>query len=172
MIFFLMDIRWWLNVKNDGLYFTDDNLYRVVISKDAYELMREYCISSNLNETGGILIGNYSSDQKTANILKITPPPLTSRKTRYSFKRGTKGLKDILDSMWEQGLFYLGEWHYHPKASPFPSSTDIKQMIDFANESELKCPEPILVILGESCGEEALFIGVFNEHNYVTLHSC
>lgn len=166
-----MGIRWWINVKNNGLHFTDDNLYRVVISKDAYENMHEYCKSSNLNETGGILIGNYSIDQKTANIIKITPPPQNSHKTRTTFRRGTNGLKRILDSLWERGLYYLGEWHYHPKSSPLPSGTDVNQMFRFANSRDLKCPEPILVIIGENLGKESIFVGVFNDKEYVSLHS-
>lgn len=156
-------------MKNDSLRFTDNNLYKVIISKDAYERMREYCKSSNFNETGGILIGNYSDDQKTANILKVTPPPQNSHKTKCTFKRGTAGLKDILDIMWEKGLYYLGEWHYHPKASSLPSGTDVNQMVRFANSSDLKCPEPILVIIGEEMGEESMFVGVFNKKDYVRL---
>ena len=73
--------------------------------------------------------------------------------------------------MWEQGLYYLGEWHYHPKASPLPSSTDVNQMFRFANSSDLKCPEPILVIFGEDLGKESIFVGVFNNIEYVSLHS-
>lgn len=156
-------------MKNEDLHFTDDNLHRVIIFKEAYEHMHEYCKTSNSNETGGILIGNYSRNQKTANILKVTPPPQNSRKTKCTFKRGTAGLKNFLDLMWEQGLYYLGEWHYHPNASPFPSGTDINQMIRFANSSDLKCPEPILVIIGGNLCKESIFVAVFNKNDYVTL---
>lgn len=156
-------------MKNDNLYFTDDNLYRVIISKEAYEYMHKCCKNSNCIETGGILVGNYSDDQKTANILKVTPPPQNSQKTRASFRRGSIGLKDILDSMWLQGLYYLGEWHYHPQASPYPSRTDINQMLKFASNSELKCPEPILVIVGEDSKRESIFVGVFSKNDYVQL---
>ena len=57
-------------------------------------------------------------------------------------------MKKILDLAWDQGQYYLGEWHYHPNVSSTPSKTDKKQMIILSQDSKLKCPEPILIIVG------------------------
>ncbi len=46
-----------------------------------------------LMKQGGILIGNYSSNQAIANILQITPPPKNSRHSKCTFYRGIDGLK-------------------------------------------------------------------------------
>ena len=50
--------------------------------------------------------------------------------------------------MWNQGQYYLGEWHYHPNASSLPSGIDNKQMIKLSRDKKLNCPEPILIIIG------------------------
>ena len=69
-------IYWWIKKKMDNLLFQDNSrIYYINLSREAYEQMLLYCNESNPYETGGILIGNYSLDQTTANILQITPPP-------------------------------------------------------------------------------------------------
>ena len=150
---FLKVICWWIKKKMDNLFFQDDSrFYNINLSKEAYEQMLCYCNKANTYETGGILIGNYSSNQATANILQITPPPKNSKHSKYNFHRGSSGLKGFLDTVWNQGKYYLGEWHYHPKASAIPSHTDLKQMFALSNDKNLKCPEPILIIIGGKIG--------------------
>jgi hypothetical protein len=51
--------------------------------------------------------------------------------------------------MWvRQRRFYLGEWHFHPFNDSTPSSTDIDQLKKFSETPSLRCPEPIMVIVG------------------------
>lgn len=106
------------------------------------------CEESNPYETGGIIIGNYSNDGSTAYISEILTFPADSIKEKTFFKRGIKGLKKRLDMLWNDGYYYVGEWHYHPDSIPTPSSSDIKQMISFSQNKKLNCPEPILIIIG------------------------
>lgn len=146
---FLKAMRWWIKEKMDNLFFQDVNqLYSIKLEKNVYEQILYYCAISNPYETGGILIGNYSSNQVTANILQTTPPPKNSRHAKHSFHRSSRGLKKILDTAWNQGQYYLGEWHYHPNASSIPSNIDRNQMIVLSRDKKLKCPEPILIIIG------------------------
>jgi len=78
----------------DNLLFQDKNQsYSVKFDTKAYEQMLYYCAISNPYETGGILIGNYSSNQAIANILQITSPPKNSRHSKCTFHRGIDGLK-------------------------------------------------------------------------------
>ena len=92
----------------DNLLFQDKNQsYSVKFDTKAYEQMLYYCAISNPYETGGILIGNYSSNQAIANILQITPPPKNSSHSKCTFHRGIDGLKRILDLAWDQGQYYL-----------------------------------------------------------------
>lgn len=73
---YLKAMRWWRKERMDNLLFQDKNQsYSVKFDTKAYEQMLYYCAISNPYETGGILIGNYSSNQAIANILQITSPP-------------------------------------------------------------------------------------------------
>ena len=150
----------------DNLLFQDKyNLYSVKLDSKAYEQMLYYCTLSNSYETGGILIGYYSVDQVSAYILQVTPPPKNSRLSKGMFHRSSYGLKRILDLAWKQGQYYLGEWHYHPNASSEPSDIDKKQMKDLSQDQRLKCPEPILVIIGFDRNEWDISVRLYvNKH--------
>ena len=154
----------------DNLFFQDENqLYTVNLSREAYEQMICYSDKANPYETGGVLIGNYSTNQTTANILQITPPPRYSTHQKYGFHRSSTGLKKFLDTMWNQGQYYLGEWHYHPNASAVPSHTDLKQMFALSNNNSLKCPEPILMIIGGSSKDWRISMSVFSNGRCIFL---
>lgn len=135
---------------NDLLFRDDNQLYFIELSKEVYMQMLQYCDQASPNETGGILIGRYSSDLKTAYIMQITPAPEDSKQMTDQFYRGVNGLQAILDVAWDEGQHYLGEWHSRPNGSSFPSEIDKKQMIDLSHNKQLKCPEPILVVVGRN----------------------
>jgi len=130
-------------------YITDDTQYGIKITDDLIDNIISICDMSNRKETGGILIGYYSSDQKWAHITLATRPTKDSKHSFCTFFRGVWGLMHLLDNEWEKnGCYYIGEWHYHPRALPIPSPKDIKQMMLFSRDLQLKCPEPILLIVG------------------------
>lgn len=143
--------------------------YNIYLGKEIYKQMIGYCNESNPYETGGVLIGNYSHNQMIAEILQITPAPKNSQHLKYNFRRSSSGLKELLDSVWNQGLYYLGEWHYHPNTSAVPSSTDLKQMFILSKNNALKCPEPILIIIGGNKSNWQISASVFFNNSYVRL---
>lgn len=152
------------------IHFQDEyQRYNVNLNYKCYRQMLYCSDKANPYETGGILIGNYSPNLETANILQITPPPKNSTHKKHSFHRSSTELKRILDSAWDQGYYYLGEWHYHPNYSAIPSNVDIKQMIDFSKNKNLKCPEPILVIIGGNKNGWEITVSVFSDGKYICL---
>ena len=152
------------------MIFKDKNqAYTIYLKQEIYKEMIGYCSEANPYETGGILIGNYSHNQMIADILQITPAPKNSQYSKYNFHRSVSGLKELLDSLWDQGLFYLGEWHYHPNASADPSATDLKQMFSLSRNNNLKCPEPILIIIGGAENNWQISASVFFNKNHVRL---
>lgn len=167
---YLKDMYWWIEKEMNNIFFQDEHQrYNVTLRHKCYKQMLYYSDKANPYETGGILIGNYSKDLTTANILQITPPPKNSNHKRNSFYRSSIKLKKILDIAWEQGYYYLGEWHYHPNSIPIPSNIDIKQMIDFSKAKSLKCPEPILVIIGGNRTDWKITLSVFPSGEYICL---
>jgi hypothetical protein len=64
------------------------------------------------------------------------------------FYRGIAGLQAWLYRLWDKERYYLGEWHSHPGARPFPSDTDLRQIREIAESPKYNCPEPVLLIVG------------------------
>lgn len=141
----------------------------VILSNAIYSKLLSLCNKKYPYETGGILIGNYSNNCNTANILDVSAPPIDSKHQYYNFQRGVKGLKSILDKMWKNNEYYLGEWHYHPNSTSNPSGTDIIQMYNLASNSKLCCPEPILIIIGGKQDKWNFSVMIFKKNSYEKL---
>jgi len=125
-----------------------ENNFGLTIFAPEIRIMLEYCCNSSGAETGGILIGRYSQEHNMAIVTRISGPPKDSKSGSFFFVRGIKGLQSMLNRLWRRNEYYIGEWHFHPYAAPIPSSTDHKQMIEFSRDKNMKCPEPILLIIG------------------------
>jgi integrative and conjugative element protein (TIGR02256 family) len=105
------------------------------------------CAKSYPQETGGILTGFYNEELDCAEVTNILFEPKDSQKGKTWFIRGTWGLQKKLNTLWRRKKeYYLGEWHFHPNGDSYPSSTDIRQMLEIASSSKIHCPEPILII--------------------------
>jgi integrative and conjugative element protein (TIGR02256 family) len=129
-------------------FVSSSDSYTVTIEAEVLRKMVSDCIRAGAHETGGILIGKYSSDGSIALILEITSHPNDSISNSVTFKRGIIGLKELLAERWDEGSHYIGEWHYHPGGSPEPSAPDMRAMRSIAKNSKYSCREPILIILG------------------------
>jgi integrative and conjugative element protein (TIGR02256 family) len=132
----------------DRHFVSDDGHLAVTITARSMATLVERCRRANDEETGGVLVGRYTDRGDRAVVSLTTGAPKDSRAARWSFFRGIRGLQAVIDRAWRRGEYYLGEWHYHPRASAQPSSTDIQQMVAFAADPEYRCPEPVLVVLG------------------------
>jgi len=107
------------------------------------------CSDSNLHETGGILVGYYTHAHDCAIVTELSGPPEDSVRKHGLLIRGTRGLQSWIIRLWnEKKHYYLGEWHFHPGGVPVPSQDDIEQMRKLSMDKKLKCPEPILLIIG------------------------
>ncbi|MBN3059063.1 Mov34/MPN/PAD-1 family protein [Pectobacterium versatile] len=146
----------------DVTFSSDGATYTVVLSSSTINQMVSECLKAGVNETGGILIGSYSEDSSTAMIEEATTRPADSLAGRTTFQRGVKGLRSILRARWKTGLYYVGEWHFHPGGSPEPSRDDLMSMTSIAATPGYQCLEPIMIILGgDPTGSYSLSASVF-----------
>jgi integrative and conjugative element protein (TIGR02256 family) len=101
-------------------------------------------------ETGGILVGSYSATLDCAHVTGVSAAPKDSKASGWSFERGVRGLERWLIKLWNapQRSYYLGEWHFHPHASPEASLCDRTQMVAISHNASYRCPEPLLLVLG------------------------
>ncbi|WP_052342822.1 Mov34/MPN/PAD-1 family protein [Bacillus sp. EB01] len=138
------------------LYLNEEGSFGIEIDESKINAIYDMCKESFPNETGGILIGKYSSNLNRAQVKIVTGAPVDSKCGRTWFHRGTKGLQKLLDEAWDQyGMYYLGEWHYHPGGNPSPSIHDIVEMSRISKNNAYHCPEPILIIAACSSTENS-----------------
>jgi integrative and conjugative element protein (TIGR02256 family) len=131
--------EWWSDNRRFGLRLTESQLDKLL----------RLCQISDLQETGGILVGYYTPKHDCAVVTDVSEPPSDSRRSRNSLYRGTRGLQGWLDVLWHgRKQYYLGEWHYHPRGEAAPSSADQAQMRRISEGRKYHCPEPVLAIVG------------------------
>ena len=98
--------------------------YALRIRADSWRQIDQECRCSGSVETGGILVGRYTKDESTAIVTEAPPPPQDSARGRSWFHRGVAGLRGLLAKRWATELrtYYVGEWHYTPRASWNPAA--------------------------------------------------
>ncbi len=124
----------------------------VSILKDAYDLIKNLAKESNDIETGGILIGTYDSKGLYL-VQRATGPGPNAVRTAAAFEKDVEycqnQLAKITQELGEDAL-YLGEWHYHPTISNEPSGTDIKSLMEIAEQDNYLIARPIMVIISKT----------------------
>lgn len=133
-----------------------DSKFTLQISNDLIFKLSCFADDANDIETGGIIVGRYSNDNSKAFITDFIPPATDTIKEKYSIRRGNKGLRNLLKSLWSQNdrVYYVGEWHYHPELLVNPSTVDLDQMKEISNNPSYQCKAPLMVIIGK--GKEGL----------------
>lgn len=121
----------------------------IVLPEKIKDKIESLCVNQLGLETGGIIVGYYTADQSTAIVCDVTDAPADSKFGRCKFYRGISGLDKLLKRVWNQGKYYLGEWHYHPDSSPEPSAIDDQQMLKISKNHKASCPEPILLVASD-----------------------
>ncbi|WP_275782623.1 Mov34/MPN/PAD-1 family protein [Pararhizobium gei] len=120
----------------------------VRLTGTALRTIEKNSLAAGSHETGGILIGSYDLEGRTATVSEATTKSIDSRAGRTWFQRGVRGLSDILRLRWSIGQYYVGEWHSHPGGAPEPSMNDIREMQAVSKEFSYQCPRPIMIIAG------------------------
>ncbi len=131
--------------------------YALRVTVASWNQIDRECGHSGEIETGGILVGHYTTDDSTAVVIEALPPPKDSARGRSWFHRGIRGLHGLLEKRWESQArtYYIGEWHYHPANIVEPSGDDLAQMYDINADSRYSCREPVMLIVGQAQrGEE------------------
>lgn len=121
---------------------------RISIEQSLIDTLVLYGRDQYPEEFGGILVGYYSDDKRTVNIIDSILP-IDFKSTKTTFERGVEGLKEALEEYYKQNpsLVYIGEWHTHPNAAPVPSCTDVAAMDTIANDEDVAITNPILLII-------------------------
>ncbi len=135
------------------LVFSDRaGVYQVEFSQLALKGILNLCAGSRGVEVGGILIGRYLGGDVGLLVSEGIGPPQDSISGPSSFERGTHGLAELLAERWAEDprKYYVGEWHYHTDAVPWPSHQDLRQMRLVSQDPQYQCANPILLVVSQS----------------------
>ncbi|QXE85558.1 Mov34/MPN/PAD-1 family protein [Geomonas nitrogeniifigens] len=106
-------------------------------------------------ETGGLLVGYFSGDDKDVVITGITGPGPKAQHGRHSFCPDYASDRVEMERIFEKsdGLaWYLGDWHTHPTGHAYLSFLDRKALKSIAKFEGNFVPRPIMLILGRGGG--------------------
>jgi integrative and conjugative element protein (TIGR02256 family) len=125
--------------------------YALHLAAASWQQIDSECRRSGAIETGGILVGHYSTDASTVIVTEALPPPKDSTRGRSWFHRGVAGLRELLTNRWQSKVrsYYIGEWHYHPASIVEPSKDDLTQMYSINADRRYSCREPVMLIVGQ-----------------------
>lgn len=125
-----------------------DGRFGIHLPKHCLRAMLDHAARDYPKETGGVLLGRYLPSMDLAVVTQVSGPPDDSTKVIAGFWRGVFGLQSLINRLWREHQYYLGEWHVHPDGPPVPSNTDLLQMRAISESLTYHCPEPLLAILG------------------------
>lgn len=117
-------------------------------------------IERDSREAGGQLFA--SIDNRNVRLERATGPRASDhRGTRYFIPDRSAERREI-EQLFEQGLFYVGDWHTHAEPHPRPSIIDISSSQDTFRKSRHRLAGFVLAIVGTSPLPAGLFVGIVN----------
>lgn len=132
--------------------FTADD-WSVVVDAGLVERLRAMRNARLPNETGGVLTGVVDIPAKSIHIVDAAPAPPDSLASPGGFIRGTEGVRDHLDGVFERTrgqVRYIGEWHSHPpRTAARPSSTDLVQIDWLSTVFDIDTLPALMLIAGD-----------------------
>ena len=113
--------------------------------------MRDEADDHHPNETGGILLGYWAREGEAVVTSVVGPGPRATHGP-YGFGPDNEYQERELAVAYAESdgrIAYLGDWHTHPGSVAEPSGKDRGTIRRIAREPEARCPEPLMVILGQ-----------------------
>ena len=104
-----------------------------------------------LRETGGALLGWHEDGRYV--IDRILGPGPDAKHRFASFEpdakwQGREGARIYCES--GRTVAYLGDWHTHPRSSPYPSGQDRMTARQIAEDPDFRMSRPLYAILGRT----------------------
>lgn len=124
----------------------------LLISQNCFTRLQSWARKASPHETGGTLVGILSPSRRVATVMEVLHASATARRSFCSFFRPADADDDTLLKLLKRRpeLTYIGEWHTHPFADPFPSGLDRSAMLTIASSPSTCTETPVLLILGQS----------------------
>lgn len=100
-------------------------------------------------ETGGMLFTS-SFDSNVVDVDLISSASNLDKRRRFGFIPNKRSAQTIIDKKFENGFYYIGDWHTHPTFCPSPSPQDIKTIKSLFRKSKHDLTFFVILILCQS----------------------
>lgn len=137
--------------------------FSIIIEECVLEFIEAESRKSPKTETGGVVAGRGSLTEGWVVLTHASGPGPKAKRTRSSFARDKDYCQAFLNraAAESQGeIDYLGEWHKHHEAEPWPSGTDVRTTADIARSPTYHVSLCLLLIMGKSDCRESLRVFV------------
>lgn len=140
----------------------------LVLSDDVLKHFERYKqLNRTDKESGGQLFARLSGSE--AIIVKATGPRFLDKRTRTSYTPNRRAEQREIKRMFGEGLHYIGDWHTHPTAIPFPSSTDKSSVQSCFVASSHELTAFVLIIVGTDRFPRGLSVSLQSKSGEITL---
>lgn len=141
------------------LYPIGDSGQAIIFTAEVLEHFKKHQQSlPQQKEAGGQLFAKF--DEKQIQIIKATGPRKKDSRGRTFYQPNRKLEQLEINSNYQLGLHYVGDWHTHPTPYPTPSSVDIKNINESVQRSKHQLNAFILVIVGIGNLPEGLYVSI------------
>jgi proteasome lid subunit RPN8/RPN11 len=120
-------------------------------------------------ETGGILFGHADPFLKVIWVDEVSGPPPDSRHSPCGFVCGTAGVAEMnteKERRSRKSVSFVGMWHTHPGAMPWPSDTDYSAMANLLTGDQFQAKRFLMVIIGADSSKPIISGRVFERADY------
>lgn len=108
-------------------------------------------------EAGGQLFWEFAPEGHMR-VAAVTGPRKSDSRSRTSYKADAQKEQMEIDAYYEEGCYFLGDWHTHPERIASPSSQDRTAIREIYTSSTDSGSGFILVIVGTGPIEECLSV--------------
>lgn len=137
-----------LPVRQQCVTFTDDVI--------RYLHDRRQCWSRS-REAGGQLFAKFAGSEIV--ICRANGPDQTDKTGRFFFRPNRQKENVVIESYFQEGLHYVGDWHTHPEKYPTPSAEDLGSIAQCFEQSTHELLGFLLVVLGTADPPDGLWVG-------------
>lgn len=126
-------------------------LPRLWLSESAGATIKQSAASTHPRETGGVLLGVYTTAGRPWVCQAVVIPSRKSTPTYYDVVAGARPEAVEAARVHDMRLGYLGDWHSHP-ADVGPSAVDRATMQRIGADPDAHCAHPLLIIARRDAG--------------------
>jgi integrative and conjugative element protein (TIGR02256 family) len=121
---------------------------RIVLEPAAAEMiLKESRRSADGNETGGVLLGDFTADGSARVPVAGGPGPAAVHRPAYFLRDLQHAQRLAAEVFADTGSEWIGEWHTHPGADPIPSTRDLNTYLGFLADPELRLDAFVTIIV-------------------------